>query len=72
MIIVATWKVFLVSCGIVGTIIYSHLSEIPCPKKYMDMGGDVIIYCEVTSAGLGHTWSLKKEYYEESDMEGEQ
>ena len=44
----------------------------PCPKKYMDMGGDVIIYCEVTSAGLGHTWSLKKEYYEESDMEGEQ
>ena len=44
----------------------------PCPKKYMDMGGDVIKYCEVTSAGLGRTWSLKKEYYEESDMEGEQ
>ena len=41
-------------------------------KKYMDMGGDVIKYCEVTSAGLGRTWSLKKEYYEESDMEGEQ
>ena len=32
----------------------------PCPKKYLDMGGDVIKYCEVTSAGLGKTWSLKK------------
>ena len=42
----------------------------PCPKKYLDMGGDVIKYCEITSAGLGKTWSLK-EHYEESSMERE-
>jgi hypothetical protein len=32
----------------------------PCPKKYMDMGGDVTQYCELTSAGLGTQWSLKE------------
>ena len=32
----------------------------PCPKKYLDMGGDVVKYCEVTSAGVGRAWSLKK------------
>ena len=42
MLIVATWKVFLVSSGIVGAIIFNHLSEIPCPKKYMDMGGEIV------------------------------
>ena len=32
----------------------------PCPKKYLDMGGDVTQYCELTSAGLGRQWSLKE------------
>ena len=32
-----------------------------CPKKYIDMGGDIIKYCEITPAGLGYTWSLKEE-----------
>ena len=32
----------------------------PCPKKYLDMGGDVVKYCEVTSAGVGSAWSLIK------------
>ena len=65
MIIVATWKVFLVSCGIVGTIIYNHLSEIPCPKKYMDMGGEIVRYCKLD---YDARWILKDEY-KKSDME---
>ena len=65
MIIVATWKVFLVSSGIVGAIIYSHLSEIPCPKKYMDMGGEIVRYCKLD---YDARWILKDEY-KKSDME---
>ena len=65
MIIVATWKVFLVSCGIVGTIIYNHLSEIPCPKKYMDKGGEIVRYCKLD---YDARWVLKDEY-KKSDME---
>ena len=67
---VSTTVMFVFQVIVITWIIVTNPE--PCPKKYMDMGGDVIIYCEVTSAGLGHTWSLKKEYYEESDMEGEQ
>ena len=33
----------------------------PCPKKYVDLGGDVSNYCEITSAGLGYQWSLKED-----------
>lgn len=33
----------------------------PCPKKYIDMGGDVIKYCEMTPVGVDHyMWALKK------------
>ena len=32
----------------------------PCPQEYLDMGGDVTQYCELTSAGLGRQWSLKE------------
>ena len=64
MLIVATWKVFLVSCGIVGAIIFNHMSEIPCPKKYMDMGGEIVRYCEFD---YGARWILKDEY-KKSDM----
>ena len=32
-----------------------------CPKKYIDMGGNIIKYCEITTAGLGYKWSLKEE-----------
>ena len=67
---VSTTVMFVFQVIVITWIIVTNPE--PCPKKYMDMGGDVIIYCEVTSAGLGRTWSLKKEYYEESDMEGEQ
>ena len=65
MLIVATWKVFLVSCGIVGAIIFNHMSEIPCPKKYMDMGGEIVRYCKLD---YGARWILKDEY-KKSDME---
>ena len=67
---VSTTVMFVFQVIVITWIIVTNPE--PCPKKYMDMGGDVIIYCEVTPAGLGYTWSLKKEYYEESDMEGEQ
>ena len=33
----------------------------PCPKEYLDTRGDVIKYCEITSAGLGYQWSLKED-----------
>ena len=67
---VSTTVMFVFQVIVITWIIVTNPE--PCPKKYMDMGGDVIKNCEVTSAGLGRTWSLKKEYYEESDMEGEQ
>ena len=67
--IIATSVMFLIQTVIVTWIVLTNPKS--CPKEYINMGGDVIKYCEVTPAGLGFTWSLKKEYYEESDMEGE-
>ena len=37
MLIVATWKVFLVSSGIVGAIIYNHLSVSESQLKELDI-----------------------------------
>ena len=33
----------------------------PCPQEYLNLGGDVIEYCELTPTGLGRQWSLKEE-----------
>jgi len=57
MIIVATWKVILVGLFGVGISIYSHISKIPCPKKYHDMGGQIVRYCELDYGGR---WILKE------------
>jgi len=60
MIIVATWKVILVGLFGVGISIYSHISAVPCPKKYRDMGGEIIRYCELD---YGAKWRLKEEHW---------
>ena len=45
-----------------GTVIWTAVTHPnPCPKRYLDMGGDVIKYCEITPAGLWKQWSLKEE-----------
>tara|TARA_R110000796_G_scaffold123633_1_gene237976 strand:- start:619 stop:795 length:177 start_codon:yes stop_codon:yes gene_type:complete len=58
MIIITTTAMLIVQTVIV-TWIAVTASE-PCPKKYMNMGGDVTQYCEITSSGLGSQWSLKE------------
>ena len=56
--IITTTAMFLFQTIVVTWIVVTNPE--PCPKEYLDMGGDVIKYCEVTSAGLGKTWSLKE------------
>ena len=56
--IITTTAMFLFQTIVVTWIAVTNPE--PCPKKYLDMGGDVTKYCEVTSAGLGKTWSLKE------------
>jgi len=56
--IITTTAMFLFQTIVVTWIVVTNPE--PCPKKYLDLGGDVIKYCEVTSAGLGKTWSLKE------------
>ena len=56
--IITTTAMFLFQTIVVTWIVVTNPE--PCPKKYLDMGGDVVKYCEVTSAGVGSTWSLKK------------
>lgn len=55
---ITTATMFIVQFIIVSWIVITEPE--PCPKKYIDLGGDVINYCEITSAGLGYTWSLKE------------
>ena len=57
--IVTTTVMFAVQVVVVTWIVITNPE--PCPKEYLDMGGDVTKYCEITSAGLGYTWSLKEE-----------
>ena len=56
--IITTTAMFLFQTIVVTWIVVTNPE--PCPKEYLDLGGDVIKYCEVTSAGLGKTWSLKE------------
>ena len=57
--IISTTMMFAVQAVVVAWIVITNPE--PCPKKYIDMGGDVVKYCEPTSAGLGRTWSLKED-----------
>ena len=54
---VTVTTMFIVQVIIVSWIVITNPE--PCPKEYLDMGGDVTDYCELTSAGLGSQWSLK-------------
>ena len=56
--IVTTTVMLIVQTIIVTWIIVTNPE--PCPKEYIDLGGDVTKYCEITPAGLGYTWSLKE------------
>jgi len=53
---VTVTTMFIVQVIIVSWIAITNPE--PCPKEYLDMGGDVTDYCEITSAGLGSQWSL--------------
>ena len=55
-----TTTVMLILQVVIVTWIVTTNPE-PCPKKYLDLGGDVTEYCEVTPAGLEYTWSLKED-----------
>lgn len=56
--IITTTALFLVQSIIVTWIIVTNPE--PCPQEYLNMGGDMTQYCELTSAGLGVQWSLKE------------
>ena len=56
--IITTTVMFIIQTIIVSWIAFT-LPE-PCPQEYMDMGGNVSDYCEMTSAGMGYQWSLKE------------
>ena len=56
--IITTTALFLVQSIILTSIIVTNPE--PCPQEYLDMGGDMTQYCELTSAGLGVQWSLKE------------
>ena len=57
--IITTTVMLLIQTIVVTWIVVTNPE--PCPKKYLDMGGDVIKYCERTSVGLNYyMWALKK------------
>ena len=56
--IITTTAMLIVQSIILTWIIVTNPE--PCPQEYLDMGGDVTQYCEITSAGLGTQWSLKE------------
>ena len=58
MMIITTTAMLIVQSIIVTWIIVTNPE--PCPQEYMDMGGNVSDYCEMTSAGMGYQWSLKE------------
>ena len=57
--IITTTALILVQSIIVTWIMVT--APTPCPQEYLDLGGDVIEYCELTPSGLGRQWSLKEE-----------
>ena len=56
--IITTTTVMLVQAIIVTWIMVT--APTTCPQEYLDLGGDVIEYCELTSSGSGRQWSLKE------------
>ena len=56
--IITTTTMMLVQAIIVTWIMVT--ASTPCPQEYLDLGGDVIEYCELTPSGLGNQWSLKE------------
>ena len=57
--IITTTALILVQSIIVTWIMVT--APEPCPQEYLNLGGDVIEYCELTPTGLGRQWSLKEE-----------
>jgi len=57
--LVTTSTMFIFQVIVVTWIVITNPE--PCPKKYLELGGGVTEYCEITSAGLGYTWSLKED-----------
>ena len=57
--IITTTALILVQSIIVTWIMVT--APEPCPQEYLNLGGDVTEYCELTSAGLGRQGSLKEE-----------
>ena len=57
--IITTSTMMLVQAIIVTWIMMT--TPEPCPQEYLNLGGDVIEYCELTPTGLGRQWSLKEE-----------
>jgi|TARA_B100000959_G_C14882567_1_gene583195 hypothetical protein len=49
---------FAVSLIAVGAIIYTHVTTVPCPQKYMG-SGEIVRYCELD---YGAKWILKDEF----------
>jgi len=58
MIITTTSTIILIQAIIVTWIMVT--APTPCPQEYLELGGDVIEYCELTSSGSGRQWSLKE------------
>ena len=56
--IITTTTILFVQAIIVTWIMVT--APIPCPQEYLDLGGDVIEYCELIPAGSGRQWSLKE------------
>ena len=57
--LVTTSAMFIFQVIVVTWIVITNPE--PCPKKYLELGGDATEYCEITPAGLGYTWSLKED-----------
>ena len=55
--IITTTTMLLVQAIIVTWIMVT--APTLCPQEYLDLGGDVIEYCELTPSGSGRQWSLK-------------
>tara|TARA_Y100000815_G_scaffold245340_1_gene244140 strand:+ start:269 stop:442 length:174 start_codon:yes stop_codon:yes gene_type:complete len=56
--IITTTTMMLVQAIIVTWIMVT--APTPCPQEYLDLGGDVIEYCELIPHGSGRQWSLKE------------
>jgi len=56
--IITTTTMVLVQAIIVTWIMVT--APTPCPQEYLDLGGDVIEYCELAPSGLGREWFLKE------------